>query len=138
VRKRLALLSISAFMAVAFIMPAAAAAQDGLYYRILQSDCPHYGTGLHVRLFAKGFTGANRLVIKSWVSQQSAPGGTWTKIVRYPRAEYSYVPDGTKHFLDANHSDPGTVAHRERMVFDMQIWKDAELLWTGRVHSGEC
>ena len=137
-RKRLAILSISAFLAAALMVPAVAAAQDGLYYRILQSDCPHFGTGLHVRLFAKGFTGADRLVIKSWVSQQVAPGGTWTKIVHFPRAEYSYVPDGTKHFLDANHSDPGTSTHRERMVFDMQIWKDTELLWTGRVHSGEC
>jgi hypothetical protein len=138
VRKRLAILAISAFLAAAFMVPTVAAAQDGLYYRILQSDCPHYGTGLHVRLFAKGFTEANRLVIKSWVSQKSTSGSFWTKIVHYPRADYSYVPDGTKHFLDVNRSDAGTVNHRERMVFDMQIWNDAQLLWTGRVHSGEC
>jgi hypothetical protein len=138
VRKRFALLTISALMVDAFMMPAVAAAQDGLYYRILRSDCPVGGVGLHVRLFAKGFTGANRLVIKSWVSQKAASGNTWTKIVHYPLAEYSYVPDGTKHFLDVNRSDPGTPNHRERMVFDMKIWNDAQLLWSGRVHSGEC
>ncbi|HYI21409.1 MAG TPA: hypothetical protein VEX62_02130 [Candidatus Limnocylindrales bacterium] len=138
-RKRFGALLFAALIGAALVMPGAALAGHGIFYRIIGGGCSATEIGMQLRFVAKGGTEVNRLRVRGWVERKAPSSTTWERgFYHFTPVDYNYVADGTRHYVEIDWTYPNHAGLDERIFVHMQAYGPDGILWGGKVHTGKC
>ena len=138
-KKRLALLWTPLVLVAAMMLPASTAAASGYTYKVIDNYC--YGSGgnsvqFKVKETAQGWTPANYETIDSFA--QRKVGSNWQRVFTWNQVHYSFPANGQNHWLTLARAYNGNNTYYFRIVFNLRIWHNNQVLASKTVHSFQC
>ena len=125
-------------VALAALIPSAAAAGNGYHYSVLLNYCTGNEVVFKVREFAAGYTSANYITIGTKAQARTVDSSHWSDVYTWQRANYAFPRNGRDHSLTVSRAYVGNNHIYVRVVAYLRIWSGNTLLAFATVRSRQC